>query len=111
MKHRLGFVSNSSAASFCVYGWSGSWTEMEALKEKINAQFPNFKLLDCAHPCDSTMLGVGNYEQDIDHWIGENWENYECPGPSKEEMEALDKIAEELGLPAPMMDSGTWFNG
>ena len=111
MKIRAGFVSNSSASSFCIYGWVGKYQEMTLLEEKIKAAFPDIKLIRAGHPYSDTIVGVGQFEDEVDHWYGENWEDYECDGPSKEEMEALDKIANTLELPAPMMDNATWFNG
>ena len=109
MKTRAGFVSNSSAMSFCIYGWTGSYTEMRELEQKLKETHPELGVFEFSHPDEDSIVGVGNSAYEFDHYMDEDWQEYESKPPTKEEMEALDKVAEEMGLPAPMMESCTWW--
>lgn len=125
MKIRMGFVSNSSAASFCIYGWHeemlGDLTcwQMYDLIKYIRNNNKDISIVDSNSQSYEMIFGVGNSETDIDHWYNEyfesgyneNWEDYKSEPPTKEEMERLDEIAKELGLPNPEIFSDTWFDG
>ena len=125
MKIRAGFVSNSSAASFCVYGWTESifathpelidyertrFNDHWKIKELIDSIPHKAEIMDCNSPNNIFVIGVGCYATKVDHYI-DDWESYECDCPSKKEMDELDRIAKELKLPKPEMYSATWFDG
>jgi hypothetical protein len=116
MKIRVGFVSNSSAASFCIYGWTNDDLGMNysqsidlanKLREKISF------IITSPDPDSEVIVGVGHAEDEIDHWYGEDgeWEDYQCEYPDKDEMTELDTVALEFGLPKPILHQATWFNG
>ena len=126
MKIRQGFVSNSSAASFCIYGWCESILETNPELVELdyeNAQYDTFlkKLksiktktnifVEESPPDNEFIIGVGNSATDIDHNMqdGEQWSDYVSPPPSKEDMEELDRIAKILNLPKPQLYSATFW--
>jgi len=136
MKIRQGFVSNSSASSFCIYGWTDEdlkdykhipciascFVKCEKYKteyfmannliKEVKDEF-SFDLIVSPSPDDNYVVGVGNFEDEIDHGLDEDedWEDYVTDEPSKEDMIKLDGIAKTLGLPSPHYYSATWFNG
>ena len=116
MKTRDGFVSNSSSASFCIYGWTDGdlgLSEWEAndLCRWLRDILPS--MIDSPHPHAGTIIGVGNVAEEMDHGEDEPgaWRDYRCDEPTKEDMAKLDEIALGLGLPKPTISSATWFNG
>lgn len=133
MKIRTGFVSNSSASSFTIYGWSE-----KDLAEHISTFCPAFEGTDITvedeffyniqkawegHDWDITegkdangyeIFGLGESQVDIDHNhpIGNGpWEEFKYPEPSDEDKEKFNKLAEKLKLPKPKIYQRTWFNG
>jgi len=124
MKTRIGFVSNSSAASFCIYGWddeylrsatgeSWNYESVIGMMEKLRSVY-KIDIKDSNSPSAYVVFGVGNSYTEIDHGMDskyECWEDYVSDPPSKEEMEKLDRIAKEMELPQPKMFSATWFDG
>jgi len=122
MKIRNGFVSNSSAASFCIYGWTDrdlktDWAGVMDIVRTIWNKY-NIRLVESSHPSDNVIVGVGTSEGEIDHNYCdgdggryEDWEDYRSPPPTKEQMAWLDEAAKDLGLPKPHLDSATWFDG
>lgn len=112
MKIRQGFISNSSSASFCIYGWTSDQLKlsyMESLEfcNKLREKHP--KIFYFWHPTSEFIIGVGNTNEDMDHDMCD-WEDYTCHSPDPEEMKLLDQVAEEMGLPKPTMESATWYN-
>ena len=113
MKVRLGFVSNSSACSFCVYGFVFSREERplveEILKRAKAIGLDAFEMQDqnCQY-----IVGVGNYDSDFDHDEDEDWQNYEADPPSQEEVDKFTELAKELA-PDKELDyhADTYFNG
>ena len=121
MKFRMGFVSNSSAASFCIYGWTFEdlepfgvkrWEQFDILK-MLDAKYPDLKssLTESSTPTSDWMIGVGNATDKLDHYYHGDWEDYRSLEPTKEEMEKLDKVAVEMGWSKPSLNSATWFDG
>jgi len=45
MKIRTGFVSNSSASSFCIYGWTSKELEGTIFNEENQDYWPEYKKL------------------------------------------------------------------
>jgi hypothetical protein len=116
MKIRTGFVSNSSASSFCIYGWDYDLLKQESIDideliKKLQEQHPNLHFDDYYHPYYDGILGVGNFENEIDHWYGEDWEYYQADPPNEKEMNKLDQFAKNNDYPFPKMYAETWFNG
>lgn len=111
MKIRNGFVSNSSSCSFCLYGWErGSRSKLDDLHEKIKEAYPNINLICAYGSNDSYVLGVGNYDDGIDH-DNENWEEYEADYPTAEEVAQIDEAVKKLNLPKPEYYQDTFRNG
>ena len=109
MKYRLGFVSNSSAASFCIFGWQTSKLAEEQIESLREA---NKQLFYVEDPDEGEILGVGNSYCEIDHNCSddEDWHDYETPPPSKEAQDELIKLAQKLGVPRPIMFSATFWD-
>ena len=114
MKLRMGFVSNSSAASFCLYGWQTaklSEEQITALREA--RQKDSWRSGSCLHtvwhPIDREIIGIGNSYSEIDH-DEENWQSFESPPPDKATQQQLEKLAEELQLPRPEMYADTYWD-
>ena len=106
MKIRLGFVSNSSTSSFCLYGWYKHNLTAEQIElVKAIANVEEF--------CDDSndYIGIGNQENDLHFEDDDEAMDYECDGPSDEEMAKLDKFALEQNLPKPDMYGSTFRNG
>jgi len=117
MKIRNGFVSNSSAASFCIYGWNEEdlnkdYYEIKALAERIGEKLGKTKIQLTSASKYEVVMGVGNVAYDFDHleeWTY-NWEQYKCDLPADEEKKKLLEIAKEMGLPKPKLFSETFWN-
>jgi len=121
MKLRTGFVSNSSGASFCIYGWTND--ELGLSDSQVYSFLDMIKALDksiveSSHPSADRIIGVGNKRSEVDHdyrddTVGRygDWHDYRCPEPSKKDMANLDAIAEKLGLPKPTLQVETWYDG
>jgi hypothetical protein len=122
MKLRMGFVSNSSATSFCIYGWTFEelepfgvkrWEQHDLLK-MLDAKYPDLKssLTESQTPISDWIIGVGSATgYGFDHGYHGDWQDYKSPGPTKEQMEKLDKVAVEMGWSKPSLNSATWFDG
>jgi hypothetical protein len=128
MKIRIGFVSNSSSTSFCIYGWTEDVFKDkpelrvqkddkiyychggDALKKFLKTTPHELNIVTSCSPSNDFVMGVGTVENDIDHYM-EDWEDHVAEEPTQKEMEELDKVAEKLNLPKPQMYSATWRNG
>ncbi len=131
MKIRNGFVSNSSASSFTIYGW----TE-EDLSNQIAKICPVFKGINISidewefvanleehwtgddyaitssdhHDEYGIVYGVGKAGSEIDHYMSEGrWEDFEYPEPNEEERKKMDEMAEKINLPKPKIYKGTFW--
>ena len=128
MKIRTGFVSNSSASSFCIYGWTEEIFKIHPELQDVDAEYYESKydkliekLNSIKHKAkifgqDSTpdnefIVGVGNSGIEIDHYMLDNeyWQDYQSPEPSYDQIKELDRIAEVLGLPKPEMYRATFW--
>jgi hypothetical protein len=115
MKIRNGFVSNSSASSFCLYGWklkpidyavNNSQEEyFNAVKEMsnflshhMNVNIYSFCFVDDHGKTEEyNFFGLGKQEDEIDHYLeDECWEDYCCSEPKFTEIELLKKAREEF---------------
>lgn len=67
MKTRLGFVSNSSTTSFCIYGTSFSSEDFRAAQE--DTSMPNADIWDFVENNSSLSLNV----MEDTYYIGEEW--------------------------------------
>ena len=131
MKIRLGHVSNSSASSFTIYGW----TEKE-LSQHIGNIMPSFfdvdMFIDDETFCDNLeklwdghewdivadassdgmkIFGLGEAGDEIDHNVTEGrWEDFKYPEPSDEKKKAFDEVAKKLNLPKPSIYQETFFD-
>jgi hypothetical protein len=109
MKFRLGFVSNSSAASFCLFGW---WVS-KLSEEQVEALWASKHkgLFSIYHP-DGELIGVGNSYSEIDHDANEweDWHDFVSPTPDKDVQQKLLELAQELQLPDPQMYSDTYWD-
>jgi hypothetical protein len=111
MKIRQGFVSNSSATSFCIYGYSFDDGEEYGRYYEIFRK-ANLPFVETYGGDDDDIIGVGTVETDIDHNMNEDedWRDYKCSDPSELDMSLLDKCAAENNLPKPQMFERTFFN-
>ena len=119
MKIRQGFVSNSSATSFCILGYMiRTYEEAEEILEKMKLSGIN-AIMACSQSGD-TVVGVGNHDDEIDHYMDdyEDWQDYEADGPTKEEIESIEKfgkhntVLDEEGKEIKISYySETFFNG
>lgn len=133
MKIRNGFVSNSSASSFTIYGWKKK--DLFSYLDKLNLSGENFedfgfiykmekriKELWNGDPSDiviaetsygDEIIGIGTRDSEIDHSIpdGEYWEDFEFDAPSTDYQNKLKKMAEDLDLPKPSLYQETFFDG
>ena len=128
MKIRIGFVSNSSAASFCIYGWTSKELENTRFKDEefkwypyeckkfvaeIHKIDPTLKITSSHTPEDYFVIGVGEAGTEIDHNMeyDQDWHDYRCPEPSISKGKRLDEVAKKLDLPQPKLYADTWFDG
>lgn len=131
MKIRNGFVSNSSAASFCIYGWTedvfkdrpdllptnekfSDYMYVEYILQELLKTIPHeLSIISSNSPNNDFVIGVGNASTDINHDMGEfeYWEDYISDEPTQKEMEELNVLAEKLKLPLPKMYHATWYDG
>jgi hypothetical protein len=114
MKIRAGFVSNSSSASFCIYGWTNTKLDMKCndaydLYRKLRMDYD--KIVESSHPCCEMVMGVGNVHTNLYTDENEDWRDFVSDPPTEQEMAELDKIALKLNLPKPEMYSETWYDG
>lgn len=110
MKFREGFVSNSSASSFCLFGWQVSKLTEAQLESLHEGPYFREGLGTACPPDEGEILGVGNSYYEIDHDCNEeDWHDFESPPPSKEAQQQLLILAQELDLPRPSMFSGTYW--
>jgi hypothetical protein len=126
MKIRNGFVSNSSSSSFCIYGWTedvfkdkheslkGDKTYYnygaDELEKLLKTTSHELIIVSSSSLFSHFVMGVGNVETEIDHYI-EEWEDHVAEEPTRKEMEELDRVAEKLSLPKPQMYTATWRDG
>jgi len=110
MKFRTGFVSNSSAASFCLFGWKASDLSEEQVETLMAAKHKD--LYSVWHPEDGEILGVGNSYSEIDHNMDEwqDWHDFVSPPPDKESLQTLQLLAQKLQLPDPHMYADTYWD-
>lgn len=106
MKVRIGFVSNSSTSSFCMYGWNKN--------QLTDEQYTLIKSCDKINVEDfyasyDTYVGVGNQESDL-HFEDEDTD-YLCDGPTLDEKIKIDELAKLYKLPEPSSYGQTWYNG
>ena len=122
MKVRFGLVSNSSAMSFCIYGWTPEdlkidetddpWVQWNNFRENLQKKYPEFKFEDFHwHPRFEGIFGVGNSDFEFDHYLPEHeyWEDRVEDPPTIHQMRELDEIAKIEGLPRPTLQKETWF--
>ena len=112
MKIRNGFVSNSSASSFCIYGWKVRQINykddddyiihqkrivemLECLEEKFELKRYN-SLAQYVTDYECLILGVGSYTTEFDHGYDGFWQDYDSPWPSKENCDKLDALRKEF---------------
>jgi len=108
MKIRIGFVSNSSVCSFCIYGWSEKdlnkgFGEMLSFCKELSQKYKDVKMTWTSNSKDVAILGVGNIVSD-GPW--DYSEKSRCP--AENEKRKLEKIAKEIGLPKPKLFSETF---
>jgi len=125
MKIRTGFVSNSSASSFCIYGWTSKELEGTIFNEENQDYWPEYKkLVKAVNEIDTELeiiasntqnnynvIGIGECGMEVDHGYDGYWEDFKFPEPSMTQGKKLDEIAKKLNLPQPKMYSETWFDG
>lgn len=130
MKFRNGFISNSSASSFTIYGWSitdlnkhisslcSFFKDVDieideySLINKITSfwEGSQFDICSCHNSYNELIVGIGQSGAEIDHY-NSDWESFEFDGPSLEKVMALDRFARVFGLPQPKLYQETFFNG
>jgi len=116
MKIRIGFVSNSSSSSFCIFGWSSNdikaigfddyFDFMKAVTEKCGLHLTS----SYYEGSGEHIVGLGNTDEEFDHYM-EDWMSYECDPPTVEEQILIHEIGMVFKLPKPGMYADTWFNG
>jgi hypothetical protein len=133
MKIRNGFVSNSSASSFTIYGWSED--SLSANIAKLSPAFAgvaitidedvfeqnleeiwtgdSWDIVSKHDPDGIKIIGIGQSGCEIDHYLppGQDWEDFEYPEPTDKKKKEFDKIAKQLNLPKPKLYKRTWFDG
>lgn len=133
MKIRNGFVSNSSASSFTIYGWTSSElsnhiaslcpaltgieiivNEYEFVRNIQNHWLgESWDIVYAINEKDEMVFGLGETEDGIDHYMTsyERWEDYECDEPTDEQKKEFDEIVKKLNLPIPSIHKATFYNG
>lgn len=116
MKIRNGFVSNSSASSFCIYGWKVRQINYNNDGDCIVHQKRIMEMLEClekefksksynilTHYVDDyedLILGIGSYKTEFDHDMDPEldgwWYDYESPSPNKKDCDKLDALRKEF---------------
>ena len=131
MKIRLGFISNSSATSFTIYGWSeqdltAHFTSLSpvmegvelsideyAFREKLDKEWggKDWAITNSEDKDGYMIYGLGEYGCEIDHYFQGpgRWEDFRFPEPSDEDKKKMDEMAARLNLPEPKLYSDTFF--
>jgi len=112
MKIRIGFVSNSSSTSFCMYGVILERDEIDKFCRQLNIE-ESSNGYDIEDLCN--YLGLSNHQayQDSDSYvIGESWDSIEddqTGGDFKKEIQ--DKISTLDGKLRCSFHEGGWYDG
>jgi hypothetical protein len=138
MKIRIGFVSNSSATSFTIYGWtvedlSSHMASLCPAYEGVNISLDyygengflrnlekawkesgeenDWDIVESENSDGGQIFGLGESGDEIDHYLpqGQAWEDFEYPEPSLDKIKKFDEIAKKLKLPKPRMHKATFF--
>ena len=110
MKIRIGFVSNSSSQSFCIYGWTKDILKRHGLIDRIWEISDTEKAyLEDFYIDYDNAIGLGNYEGDLHP--EEDDDSVTVDDPTNEQVATIDRLTEKYSLPAPEFMSGTFYNG
>jgi hypothetical protein len=99
MKIRLGFVSNSSTSSFCIYGYSINKNDESLLCKLQKETSRSFIVpLEIKRNRQKFVIGVGNLDTHVDQWYNGDCEYYEAEEPDEKLIEIFNKFAEKNNI-------------
>lgn len=129
MKIRTCHVSNSSASSFCIYGFikkfqgyddyenyfntsDNEYAKLEKELTKVGLRLITRSIPDGGNSWE-TITGIGKAGCEIDHYLpdGEDWRDFSFPAPLESEKIALQNIMKKLGIEEPLvLMEKTWWD-
>ena len=116
MKIRVGFVSNSSSSSFCIYGMYLDENARETLKKAMDMEdIDSWDFDKKAEVMGLTIKmrnGPSEYDEDSKYCIGRSWSTIKDDETGKAFKNSIHSDLAQLGItPTCRTIEESWYNG